>query len=100
MDPASLDQLTRLQDLLAYHTALLNDHIRDSTLAVSDLEEELEHVFVSPTDGYYADATLARFYSAVRQIFNTFGLLSERVRIYRVFKASISRQMDEITRRS
>jgi len=99
MDEESLERMRHLNALIRHHTTLLNDHIRDSTLAVSDLEEDLRYVFSFPSDGHYVEWILSRFNSSIRQMIRVFSRLSEHIRHYRFVTRSISDQMDKITRR-
>jgi len=97
MDAESRDRMVRLNALLQHYTSTLNDQIRDSTLAASDLEEELRHVFEMPRDGCYGDTSLRRFYSAIRRMINEFSRLGDHIRSYQMLKESILRRMEEIT---
>jgi len=94
------EQLVRLNALIQHHTALLNEHIRDSTIIISDLEEDLSYVFSAPTDGQYVDWVLARFNSSIREMIRVFNHLSEHIRHYRFLTRSIATQMDAIVRES
>jgi len=94
------EQFLRLNALIQYHTTLLNEHIRDSTLAISDLEEDLHCVFSMPTDGYYIDWVISRFNTSIRNMIRVFGRLSEHIRHYRFLTRSITDQMNAIGRDS
>jgi len=100
MNEEPRERLLRLNALLRHHTEILNEHIRDSTLVISDLEEDLRFVFSMPSDGQYIDWMLTRFNSSIREMIRVFSRLSEHVRHYRFLTRSISEQMNEIGRES
>jgi len=84
--------------MLRHHTTVLNGQIRDTTYALSDLEEEFGYVFNHPRDDTYSSVAISQLDRTLRDAIRMFSILEDHLHRYELVTRSIRGEMDDMLR--